>query len=319
MKVLHITNNFPTNKYPIFGIFVKEQIDSLTTQNIVNEIHFINGREKGKIEYLKQIFIIRNLLKEKKFDIIHCHHAFSAITLYLSGYKKPNVVISFQSDPKNECGPHLYKWLKSKSNINIFKNNNVHFDNIKNFYLPNGVNLDFFRPLDKVLAYKRMNLDQDKRYILFMSSNYLRKEKRFDRFKRIINLLKTRYKLNDIEELVLINEKRENIPFLINSSSLHLLTSDFEGSPNSVKEAMACNIPIVSTDVGNVRELLDRVECSYVANTLDDDEIAELCYRALGSRKLPDSRQVLINKGLDSESIANKLIQIYRKISGDNK
>lgn len=49
MKVLHITNNYPTEKFPIFGIFVKEQIDSLTELGVENEVFFIKGREKGKI------------------------------------------------------------------------------------------------------------------------------------------------------------------------------------------------------------------------------------------------------------------------------
>ena len=55
MKVLHITNNYPTPNLPIFGIFVKEQIESLSKLNIDCDIFFINGREKGNFEYLKSI------------------------------------------------------------------------------------------------------------------------------------------------------------------------------------------------------------------------------------------------------------------------
>lgn len=56
MKILHITNNYPTQNHPIFGIFVKEQIDSLSNQCLENDVFFINGREKGKLEYFKSIF-----------------------------------------------------------------------------------------------------------------------------------------------------------------------------------------------------------------------------------------------------------------------
>ena len=59
MKVLHITNNYPTKNLPIFGIFVKEQIDSLSRQNIDCEVFFINGKENGKFEYIRAI---KNLL-----------------------------------------------------------------------------------------------------------------------------------------------------------------------------------------------------------------------------------------------------------------
>ena len=57
MKVLHITNNYPTPNFPIFGIFVKEQIDSLSALGVENEVFFINGREKGKLEYVKSLQI----------------------------------------------------------------------------------------------------------------------------------------------------------------------------------------------------------------------------------------------------------------------
>jgi hypothetical protein len=67
MKILHITNNYPTTKHPIFGIFVKEQIDSLNTLDFKNEVLFINGREKGKFEYLRSIFKIRKKLKHENY------------------------------------------------------------------------------------------------------------------------------------------------------------------------------------------------------------------------------------------------------------
>ncbi len=95
MKVLHITNNYPTNEYPIFGIFVKEQIDSLTELGVTNEVFFINGREKGKKEYIKSIFRLRKFLNNKKYDIIHCHHAFNAVRFILSGYSRKFKTVVF--------------------------------------------------------------------------------------------------------------------------------------------------------------------------------------------------------------------------------
>src|SRR5665647_322653 len=109
MKILHITNNYPTNNHPIFGIFVKEQIESLSKKGVENEVFFINGRELGKKAYLKSIIKLRVILKEKKFDILHCHHAYSAIvllfTLRFFKYKK---IISYQNDPDKEGGIFLF-------------------------------------------------------------------------------------------------------------------------------------------------------------------------------------------------------------------
>ncbi len=88
MNVLHITNNYPTTNYPISGIFVKEQIDSLQEFGVKSEVFLINGREKGKFEYIKSIFRLRRKLSRSDYDLIHCHHALSGVTLFLSGYNK---------------------------------------------------------------------------------------------------------------------------------------------------------------------------------------------------------------------------------------
>jgi hypothetical protein len=55
MKVLPLTNNYPTTNFPIFWIFVKEQIESLVETGVKCEVFFINGKENGKIEYLKRV------------------------------------------------------------------------------------------------------------------------------------------------------------------------------------------------------------------------------------------------------------------------
>jgi len=316
MKVLHITNNYPTPNFPIFGIFVKEQIDSLTKESIESEVYFINGREKGKIEYVKSVFRLRIFLKKKQYDIIHCHHAFSAVCLMLSGRSgKFKTIISYQNDPLNEQGKKLYGFIKKNCNAIILKNNSLIVDDKVVFYQPNGVNIDFFKPIDKKECLNKLNLDTKKRYILFVSSNFVREQKRYDRFMEVIAILKDKYKLKNIEVLKLINTERSLVPYYFNAASLHLLTSDFEGSPNSVKEAMACNIPVVATDVGNVNELLEGVQGSFVAKTKNAEELAELVYKSLNFLGDVNSREVLIQKKLDIESVAKKIISIYKSIS----
>ena len=84
IRVLHVTNNFPSEKNPIFGIFVKEQIESLEALNVKNEVFFINSRYKGKIEYLKSFFRLSFKLMTSKYDIIHCHHSCSGIIFLLT-------------------------------------------------------------------------------------------------------------------------------------------------------------------------------------------------------------------------------------------
>nr|WP_320118766.1 glycosyltransferase family 4 protein [uncultured Marinifilum sp.] len=314
MKVLHLTNNYPTKKYPISGIFVKEQIDSLEDIGIDTEVYLVNGRENGKLEYLKEIFRIRRFLKNRQFDVIHCHHALTALTLILSGKaKKSKVVVSFQNDPTHEFGLKLFSFIQKRTDAWIFKNNSSLISSSNHYYLPNGVNTGFFQPIDKKEACKKLGLDEGKRYLLFVSSNFMREQKRYDIFTEVLRILREKHGLNDLEELKLINTKRELVPYYFNAASVHLLSSDFEGSPNSVKEAMACETPVVSTNVGNVEELLEKVNSSYVAEANDPEELASLVLQSLNKPE-NNSREILIQKKLDIVSVAKKLQDLYASL-----
>jgi len=296
MKILHITNNYPSQKYPIFGIFVKEQIETLTELGIENEVFFVNGFENGKIEYIKGALHLRKYLKINHFDLIHCHHALSAFMymLMFEFIKKP-CVVSFQNDPINEHGLVLYKFIKKKFDAFIFKNNSTLIKELngRGIYLPNGVNTDFFKPMDKTEAKKMLNLDLSKKYILFVSSFVLRKQKRIDRFDNTIKILKEEYPEENYEELKLINVERKYMPYYFNAVSLHLMTSDFEGSPNSVKESICCNTPVVSTNVGNVKDMLFGAENCFVSDDFSPRTLAELVQKI---------------------SVAQKLVEIYERV-----
>jgi len=313
MKVLHLTNNYPTLTYPIFGIFVKEQIESLTNLGIKCDVFFINGREKGKTEYLLSIFKLRKYLNRNKYDIIHCHHALSALCLIFSGAAKKNkVIVSFQNDPENEFGLFIYKFIKKRITQSIFKNNSKLIVDDSSAYIANGVNSSFFINKGKAESYKMLGLDNSKIYILFVSSNFIRRQKRYDRFREVINILSSKYNWKNIEELFLINSERDLVPYYFSAASLHLLTSDFEGSPNSVKESMCCDTPVVSTPVGNVTDMLLGAPNCFVTNSYDADELAFFCNKALKTTGNP--RDLIIQKKLDIESVALKIKQIYINI-----
>ena len=315
MKVLHITNNYPTDRFPIYGIFVKEQVESLDNLGVDNSIMFINGREGGKKEYLFSPIRIRKHLKCNRYDLIHCHHSFSAVMLILSGRIWTNrCVVSYQNPPDREGGILLFKLIPRLFHQVILKHDPVHLRQSKLLYLPNGVNIDFFRPLDKQQSKSKLRLDVNKRYILFMdSNNRKRKQKRIDRFNQVISHLRADFHLKDIEPLILTNTKRELVPYYINASELHLLTSDFEGSPNSVKECLSCNVPVVSTDVGNVRDIMGDIPGCYISDSLDSLALAGCVMKALETNEI-DGRKAIIDKGLDMKSVASKLMTVYQEI-----
>ncbi len=195
-----------------------------------------------------------------------------------------------------------YKWLKTivKSEdmkIRLGLNNDI--------ILPNWVDLHLFRPLNKKECRNKLEWERDKKYILF-ASNPARPEKNFALAKHTVeNLNNDKIKLK-----VLYDVDHKLIPIYLNAADVFLLTSKWEGSPNIVKEAMACNIPVVATKVGDIEYLFGDSEGYYYTNPLPD-RLAEKINYILDNDIKPNSRQRIIELKLDSESIADKLIQLY--------
>lgn len=326
MKVLQITTNYPCKENPIFGIFMKEQVESVEKYGVKNTIFFSNGlksKRKGKYgaKWLHLFSAVKLFfhLCTHKYDIIHCHSVISGLIFYYSqGFRfNKRAILSLQNDPTMVGGSdaRYYKFLYPIFKKIIVKIHPTNSDK-KIVYLPNGVNTDFFRPLKKDECKRYLNLDPNKRYILFVDSNSgkARTQKRRDRFDKTLEILRNKYGHTDIEPLVMIGIEREKVPLYINSCDFHLLSSDQEGSPNSVKECMACNIPCVTTPVGNVRDLFNDVNGCYFSENFSSEELAKLCDIVLRQQYRDYLPNCIKEKGLDSDSIAVRLKELYEKI-----
>jgi len=319
MKILHVTNAYPTDNLPSYGIFIKEQIESLNKLGIENQVFFINAKEQGKFRYIAKI---PSLVKKiKNYQIIHAHHIYTgAIVMLLSLLnKKAKVIVSFLGskdfDANNIFKRFLYRWIQKKSSAYILKDDpTFQKKDKKAYYLPNGVDLNMFYPMEKHQCKKKLGLNPEKKYILFCSAmSRFRDEKRYDIFKKVILHLKNWDQ--SIEELVMENIPRSQVQLYYNSAELHLLTSDFEGSPNSVKEALACQVPVVSTPVGNVPTMLYDISGSFVSETNEPSELCSLVIKAMQSPK-GDCRKALKRKELTLDDVAKKLNVIYENIWG---
>lgn len=316
MKVLEITTNYPTPKHPIFGIFVKEQVESLQKLGVDCEVFYCDGHGQGFKRYITYVPKLWWKVLRGHYDILHCHHALSAIILMMSGwpfFKK--CVLSYQNDPDREWGSKVFKVLHSFFNAIIVKNQSQYLRYSKMHYLPNGCNADFFRPMDKTQCRRQLGLGMDKIYVLYMDSNKgVRTQKRKDRFDETLKILHDNYGYDNIEPIVLRNTPREQIPYYMNAIDFHLMSSDFEGSPNSVKECMCCNTPVVSTDVGNVREMIGDIDGCEVVSEFTSEALAEAADRVLKNKTPFNGREKFLAKGYGMEAVANKLRDLYSQI-----
>ena len=316
MKILHITTNYPTPEFPIFGIFVKEQVESLKKIGVECDVLYCDGKNRGFKQYITYLPKIWKTVAFGGYDIIHCHHALSAILLTMTGLTPlKKVVLSYQNDPLHEWGDKVFRFFNTHFKAFILKNKSEHYMAYpKVHYIPNGCNQDFFKPIDKRKCRIQLGWDLEKKYIIYMDSNKgIRTQKRRDRFDEAIAILRNQYKY-DIEAVIMRNVKRELIPTYLNAADLHMISSDFEGSPNSVKECMCCNTPVVSTNVGNVEEMIGDIDGSYVVNEFSADALARACNKVLKSTEPFYGRDKFLSKGYGMETVADKMKSLYKSI-----
>ena len=301
MKVLFISSG---NSSDGISTIILNQAQSLIQKDIDVQLFSIKG--KGIWSYVKHIFILRKHLNSNYYDIFHAHYALSAFTASLAGCR-PLVVSLMGSDTKSgillKILIRLFYFMNWQTVI--VKSPSMKEDvGIKNsIIIPNGVNINNVKP-------RQSKLDDSKKTILF-ASDPKRYSKNYKLAESAFSLLN-----NNIILKVVHSRPHEEIIDEINRADVILLTSLWEGSPNIIKESMACNRPIVSTRVGDVEWLFGN-EPGHFLTSFDPNDVAVKIKEALEYSevyKKTNGRQRIISLGLDSETIACKLIKVYEKL-----
>jgi len=156
-------------------------------------------------------------------------------------------------------------------------------------------------------ARRRLGLPLDRRLVLF--AGIVRPEKRLDVIEAAVRIL--RDEDEDVELVVATGESHERIPLYMNACDVFALASDYEGSPVVIKEAMACNLPIVSVDVGDVAQVIAGTEGCYVCRR-EPADMARMLGLALGRGQRTDGRRVIQHLGLNAT--LDNLLRIYGEI-----
>jgi len=163
-----------------------------------------------------------------------------------------------------------------------------------------------FQPIGKEQARKELQLDTTKRYILFSGA--------FQNAVKNAALAQAAVACcPEVELLELNGYSREQIALLMNAVDVALMTSFSEGSPQFIKEALACNCPIVSVPVGDVPEMIGEMEGCFVT-TYEPSDVAEKLRLALEFGKRTEGRKRILELKLDSESIARRIVEVYQAL-----
>ena len=293
-----------------FAPFIEEQGAAL--QRLGNEIEYFGLQGKGLKGYLKNLPDLKKKIKEFSPDVVHAHFGLSG--LFANLQRKKPVVTTYHGSDINESNLLPFSKLAMRwSAWNVFVSRqtmDVVRPKKKFSLLPCGIDISELQLMGKSEARQKMHLDQDKHYVLFAGS-YDREVKNAPLAKEVISKLPEK----NLELLELKGYSHDEVIMLMCAVDALLMTSLNEGSPQVVKEAMACGCPIVSVDVGDVYERTHGVEGCYVAKTFESKELAGLLTKALAFSGKTDGRNRIINDKLDNKLVATNLMDIYMKVT----
>ncbi|HEY8893810.1 MAG TPA: glycosyltransferase family 4 protein [Niastella sp.] len=319
MKVLFVCSGNSKE----FGIipFIKEQGESLKSEGIHVDYYPVKG--KGLMGYIKAGFKLRKHLKQTSYNLIHAHFTYSGWTALIGAGRKMPVVLSLMGTDANgeykgknkivlssRVSSFLTWLIQPFVKAIISKSENIGesvYQKNKSFIIPNGVNMQKFQPL--LLQQNTWTFQTNgKKKALFLGSK-TKSGKNFPLAEAAVQ------QLENVELVCPFPVNHSDVPKYLNEADVLVFPSFMEGSPNVIKEAMACNCPIVSTDVGDVKWVLGDTKGCYIAS-FDPKDFATKIKLAIDSPPVngrTNGRQRIIELGLDQETVAKRIKAVYQK------
>ena len=319
MRILEVSrykNNFADHQLP----FVTEQGEAIRALGHEVDYFLVRGN------YVKAVGVLKAKIREFKPDIVHAHFGLSAITAELQSLVP--VVTTFHNGETLNWHVNLMSSLfslRAKHVIYVAQHvRDLSYFKAKNYsIIPCGVPMDQCVVIDKEEARKLLNWDAKKKYILFWGA--------FDNLRKNYPLLKEAVSIIDnqkskIEVIEMRGLSRFDCVLRMNACDLFALPSHSEGSPQALKEAMACNCPCLATDIADVKYLFGDEPGHFIlrnprktherwdADEKSLDEMVELLKEALAYGKRTKGRERILKLGLSNEQVAQKIINIYKEI-----
>ncbi|QIP13910.1 glycosyltransferase family 4 protein [Spirosoma aureum] len=311
MRILIVcSGNAPNFDFQLHQAFIYDQVEALKQLDNTLQFDFFFIRGKGLTGYLSCLKNLSDQLKSQAYHCVHAHVALSGLLANLQ--RQVPVVTTFHGSDINVPllrGVSLLVEMLSRRTIYIshrLVEKAIYAGKTKRSVIPCGVDFALFRPRPKQHSREQLGLSSDKRYILF-SSSFDITVKNYPLAKAALQLLHD----ETIELLELKNYNRKVVALLLSAVDVALMTSFSEGSPQFVKEALACNCPVVSTDVGDVRLVMGDIPGCYITS-YDVADVAEKIRLVLANTAPVVSRGHI--QQFDKQLIARQVRSVYRQL-----
>ncbi len=328
MRILAVTNIYPSEESPGRGVFVYEQIRSLRAVGLSVRVLFIDRRREGPWAYYRMDNRLAAALADFSPDLIHVMYGGVMAERIVRRYHLRPTLVTFHGS--DLLGENLSGWARkliSRYGVWCSKRAAKAADGLvvvawhlfralpravpraKIRVLPCGVDLDRFRPMDPLVCQRRLGWASDSFHVLFASSNgdpvkrpWLARAAVQESLARGI----------PAELHCMTGVPNSEVPAWLNASDALLLTSLHEGSPTVVNEALACGLPIVSVDVGDVAERIETIDGCHLAQP-DAANLATKLARVHQRRQRLDCRAQI--EDLDVLKVARRLKAFYELVA----
>jgi glycosyltransferase involved in cell wall biosynthesis len=319
---LVVTNLYPSAEQPALGTFVADQVECLRASGVQVDVVYVDRAGRGRRAYHELGAGVRRAVAALAPDLVHVMYGgVMADVVTRAVHDRPVLVAFCGSDLLGARATHgVDRWserygllasaraARRAAGITV-KSRNL-FDALptgvgeRTWIVPDGVDLTRFRPLDRRECRNALGLDADAAHVLFPAAPH-RPEKRHALAAAAVG------RLTGVALQTLGGVRHDDVPLWINAADAVLLTSLYEGSPNVVKEALACNVPIVAVDVGDVRERIEGVGGCFIA-AAEPDALAGRLVQAFAHGRTAGRERA---QEVSLERINARLLDIYGAIT----
>ena len=321
LLVLMVTGMYPTEQKPHACTFIKTQVDSLIAEGV--EVEVIHPRRGSlPIRYISASIQVFLKTLTGRFDVVNGHYAHWCLAARMQ-WTTPVVASFLGGDLLGELYAdgglskrailfrRISRWMCYWADAVIVKTEEMKraAPGSKVYVIPNGVDFTLFHPIPRAEARAALGWDQDRCYVLF-SNNPNEYRKNFPLAQAAIERLHAR---GIAAELVVASGlPQTTVMQYINASNALLLPSMYEGSPNIVKETMACNVPVVATDVGDVSQVIGHTKGCAVCSS-DPDALAAGLEVALRHTEPTTGRSDIAH--LEASVVAKQVIALFEQVA----